>query len=219
MEPQKPNKDSINKNQSCAGPLSCTGLVFLVVILPVVILGILWATGKYLVTSDTLQPSDAVVALSGAENSNRMDEAEKLYQEGLARWVILTETGEVYPETTALLSSIYKNELVEMGVPEDAILITDKVASSTWGEARVVRKLMLREGFTSCIVVTDPYHTRRVRIVFEDEFQPHNLTLIVRSTSKTWFRPSRWWMSNEGWNVVISEYSKLLGYFLGMKQY
>lgn len=210
--------EPIKPKGSCSQSLSCTGLLLGIPILTIVILLLFWISGRFLVVADPLTPADTVIPLGGAEDSSRLEQAAQIYKDGFAHWIILTETGEVYPKTNTPLTSIYRKELEKMGVPEDAIRITEKIASSTWGEARVVRKLMLREGFQSCIVVTDPYHTRRTKIVFGDEFSPHGLDLIVRPTRTSWYRPSTWWMQKAGWNVVLSEYSKLLAYFFGFRQ-
>ena len=205
------------KGITCIGIL-CIGLLVLI-LLPLVMLIVLRGVGAYLVTADPLVKADAVVALSGAGDYTRLEEAARLYKEKYVKWFIITETGEFVPGTQLTYSSFIKKQVEDMGIPEKSILITDKKASSTWGEARVVGKLLLAKGFKSCIVVTDPFHTRRTKIVFQDVFKSWDLSVRVRPVPNHGYRSKDWWTTSEGLNNTINEIIKLFGYiFLDLKQ-
>ena len=130
---------------------------------------IFWMMGGLLIVEDPLEPSDAIVALSGGEE--RIAEAARLYEEKYGRTVILTETGEFLPEWNVNYSTLLVAEAVRLGIPAGAITVTEEAASSTIDEANLVRDLMSNRGLQSCIVVTDPFHTFRTRLIFREVFE------------------------------------------------
>ncbi|NMB87502.1 MAG: YdcF family protein [Chloroflexi bacterium] len=177
----------------------------------------LTALGGILIISDPLQPADAVAVLSGAKDLGRMQEAVRLYQDKYAGLFILTETGESLENYDSSVSFYYKLQALDMGIPNGAILITDEQASSTEEEARAIRDLLERSGLKSCIVVTDPFHTFRTRIIFREVFADSDIHISVRPVRGHWYRSSTWWMSAEGRQATFLEYTKLLGHLLGLR--
>ena len=174
--------------------------------------------GRFLLVNDRLQPADAVIALGGDATLDRLEMAVELYNEGLADALIITETNAT--ASTGQQESLYlRNQAIALGVPENAIFITEVDATSTWDEARAVRKLMLRNDWHSCIAVTDPYHTRRVKIAFTQDFKAHNLNVSVVYTPDHWYRPSTWFLSVEGRQTTLLEYIKLFGQLFGFEHY
>jgi len=190
----------------------------IIVAAPLLLFILLRGLGGFLVVADPVNEVDAIVVLSGGEDHERLAEVAKLYNERVAPWVIITETQITYPGTNTPYTGIHKRELIDQGVPEDAIIITQRTVSSTWGEARIVRKLMLRRGMTSCIVVTDPFHTFRTRLIFRSEFEEHDLNINVRPAAGHWYDPALWWLTAEGREATINEYTKLLSYLLGHRE-
>lgn len=176
------------------------------------------AIGRFLLVSDRLQPADVVVALGGDANLDRLEMAVELYHEGLADALIITET--TVTAFTGQQESLYlRQQAAALGVPDSAIYVTEVGATSTWDEARAVRKLMLRNDWTSCIAVTDPYHTRRVKIAFTQDFKAHDLTVSVIYTPDHWYRPSTWFLSVDGRQTTLLEYIKLFGQLFGFENY
>ncbi len=158
---------------------------------------------------------DAAVALSGGE-LDRVQEAARLYNEQVVKWVILTETGEEVPELGSQYFILRKNEALKMDVPGDAILVTDRTVSSTQDEAQAVRELLQKTELSSCIVITDPFHSFRTRLLFRNEFDETGLTVRVRPVRDHWYRSRTWMFSRAGWEATVLEYIKLFGYFLGI---
>jgi len=205
--------------QSCLGATGNVGLVLLIIlVIPILLELILWTMGGFLVVADPLKPVDAIVALSGSGDQTRLEEAARLYKAKYARWFIITDTGAMLPNDKTPYSAVLKKIVVELGVPEKFIIITATEVSSTWGEARTVRKLLLAKGLKSCIVVTDPYHTLRTRLVFRDEFSAHLLSVTVHPVPGTTYHTASWWLNEESRVDTFSEYAKLAAYLLGMKQ-
>lgn len=176
---------------------------------------VFWAMGGLLIVADPLEPSDAIVALSGGED--RINEAARLYEEKYGRVVILTETGEFLPEWNVNYSTLLIAEAVRLGIPSGAIVLTEGEATSTLDEARHVRDLMASRNMQSCIVVTDPFHTYRTRLIFREIFKDSGLRVAVQPVQGHWYQSRSWWLTSQGRKATFQEYLKLFAYLLGFK--
>lgn len=175
--------------------------------------------GSYLVVSDSLEESQAVVSLSG--DNARIDETIRLIRENYADWLILTETEQpsIDPEAPDTNSTLEKRkQALSAGIPEGDILVTTDQTDSTLDEAIAVRKLMQNRYLTSCIVVTDPYHARRTKLIFSDVFRQSDIRVIIHPVAEHWYRPRTWFLSLHGWRITTLEYLKLFAYSIGMRQ-
>jgi uncharacterized SAM-binding protein YcdF (DUF218 family) len=207
-------------NTSASRRRGCRGLIGFVLIglIPLAIYLILWGMGAVLIVGDSLQKSDVVVLLGGGDRQ-RMEEAVAIYKEKQAGMVVLTETGESDPETGILYSQLQKEEMITLGVPDGGIEFTEQHGNSTYEEAYAVRKLLTQSArLESAIVVTDPYHTLRTRLIFRDVFRETDIRLSVRPVRSHWYRSTTWWQSREGWQVTLSEYAKVFAFFMGIRK-
>jgi uncharacterized SAM-binding protein YcdF (DUF218 family) len=126
-----------------------------------------WATGR----SDEARPVDAIVVMGAAQYDGRpspqlaarLDHAVDLWSEGLAPIVVVTggnQPGDRFTEADA--SASY---LVERDIPADAIVLEGD-GSTTWESLRNVEAQMGGE-VESVLIVTDPYHALRSRLIAE----------------------------------------------------
>lgn len=166
------------------------------------------AAGAYLITGDPLQEADAVVVLGGGDDA-RVQEGVRLVIDGYAGWLVLTEPGELSPGT-GLGSQVLRSEAIASGLSPNAILVTQQVSSSTADESRAVRALMAEKGFHSVIVVTEPYHTQRTRLIFRRAFTGSDQTVRVYPVQGHWYRSGTWFFHAEGWGHTVREYVKLV---------
>ncbi len=158
--------------------------------------------------------ADAVVCLSGAE-VERVEHCRRLYKAGKAGKIIVTggglEAGLIFYTAGGSLASVSRGWLVENGVPEDSIEVVAQGAS-TYDEAAAVRVFIEGEGMGSIVVVSSPYHMRRVALVFRKAFRGSGV--------KVSFSPARgfneglagWWRDEGLAAAVLAEYVKLLVY-------
>jgi uncharacterized SAM-binding protein YcdF (DUF218 family) len=203
------NRKSTNpakKRKHRLGIFTWLMLLFLVPILAY--LG-LRAMGAYLIISSDLQASNAIVVLSGGDES-RMKEALRLYDEKYARKIILTETGLKVEGFSQLHSFDMRIVLLSNGVPSGNILITERKVSSTRDEAQAVKNLMNNQQMTSAIIVTDPYHTRRAFSIFQEEFKGSGIRILIQPTLNSWYNSRTWFLNLDGWKFTLLEYLKLL---------
>ena len=191
-----------------------TVLVILIacILLPVCLMG----AGGILVIADPIDKADAAVVLSGGE-MERLTTASILYHNQTVDKVIITETGNTVESLGASYTKLYKEHLRNLDVPDNAILITEGVSTSTYEEANAVKDLLYKVDLESVIVVTDPYHTFRTRLIFKEVFANSIKKASVIPSSNHWYKSSTWFLSFRGWKTTLLEYAKVIGYFLGYK--
>ncbi len=202
-------KSRLNLFKQLIAKIGFPGLFFLLII--VLVLGFvgLRALGAYLIVSSDLQAANAIVVLSGGDES-RMNEALQLYNENYARMIILTETGQTAEGYSELHSFDMRIVLLSNGVPSGNMLITDHVVSSTRDEALAVKAIMISQQMKSAIIVTDPYHTRRALNIFKEIIKDTDIQLSIRPVHNSWYNSRTWFLKFDGWKYTILEYLKLL---------
>ncbi|MEX2625465.1 MAG: YdcF family protein [Ilumatobacteraceae bacterium] len=129
-----------------------------------------WSTGR----AYEARPVDAIVVLGAAQYDGRpspqlaarLDEVVRLWPQDLAPVVVVTggsQPGDRFTEAAA--SADY---LVERGVPESAILFEDEGASTYESLRSTVRVLDVGDDRVSVLLVTDPFHSLRSRLIAEE---------------------------------------------------
>lgn len=120
-----------------------------------------------------MPPTDAVVVLGAAQYDGRpsaqlaarLDHAVTLWESGGVGAVIVTGGGRPGDRFTEAEAS--RRHLVEAGVPESAILAEDRGAT-TWESMVGVASLIAESEIDDVIVVTDPHHALRSRLIAEE---------------------------------------------------
>jgi uncharacterized SAM-binding protein YcdF (DUF218 family) len=128
-----------------------------------------WSTGR----SDQAQAVDAIVVMGAAQYDGepspqlaaRLDHVAELWPRGLAPLVVVTggnRPGDRFTEAEA--SAAY---LVEHGVPDTAILREDE-GTTSYESLQGVADLLDDRGLDDVLIVTDPYHALRSRLIAEE---------------------------------------------------
>ena len=193
------------------------GLIVLLLILAAGLYFLLRGAGAYLIYMDDLESADVIVVLSGGTES-RMSEALDLYNEDYADIIVLTETGEQAEGLDYLNSFDMRIQLLNNGVPGGNIIITDLTVNTTLDEAVAVRDLMLNRQYKSAIVVTDPYHTRRAKLIFNQVFADEDIKIMVKPVRSSWFNSRVWFTTLKGWQFTLLEYVKLISMKFGIAE-
>lgn len=187
----------------------------LLLALPLIAYIFLWAMGGFLVVGDPIQRADAVVLLSGGDNQ-RLGEAVRIYESGLAGHLLITETGTIPEGGGPRTSTLLQRQAEAAGIPGDAIWTTLGKSSSTQDEAAAVRVFSDQRDLDTIIVVTDPYHTRRTQWIFKSVFSDSDMRVLVRPVRGHWYQSTTWFLSARGWRVTLTEYLKLAGTLVGI---
>ena len=113
------------------------------------------------------QPADAIIVLGAKVNPDgqpsnvltyRLDEAARLYREGLAKNIIVCGgQGKDEPASEAETMAAY---LAAQGIPESAIF-PEAASRNTQENLLNAQAIMLDHGWNQSIVVTTNYHVRR----------------------------------------------------------
>lgn len=192
-------------------------LIALIVALPILVYSLLTAAGALLIVGDPLRKSDVVVLLGGGDRQ-RLEEALKVYMDRDASLMVLTETGEIDPDTGEAYSRIIQMEMLEMGMPMGGMVFTEEHGNSTYEEAVAVRDFLTKnKAVLSAIIVTDPYHTMRTRLIYREVFADSDIRVSVRPVRGHWYRSNTWWRSRAGWEATITEYIKLFAFLAGVR--
>lgn len=219
-----PGKDPIEPKGATPSRTSwAKGIIFLLLLtyllLTVYFASLLTLVGNYLVVSHEPLKSDLIVCLSG-RNIERGLAAAEAYKKRLAPRIfagrevrpdgydLLRERGIRYPETIDLLRGM----LMDLGVPESALIIPDESVSGTLQEAAAVHAVIRKTGYRSLILITSPIHTRRVWLTFKKALKQDDTRILVMPTPYSGFDPENWWKQKKYAKEVLLEYEKLLYY-------
>ena len=128
-----------------------------------------WTVGR----SDQARPVDAIVVMGAAQYDGtpspqlraRLDHVVTLWDAGLAGVVVVTggnQPGDRFTEASA--SAAY---LVDHGVPESAIL-EENASHNSYDSLVGVRDLLRARGLDTVLLVSDPFHSLRIRLVAQE---------------------------------------------------
>ena len=132
-----------------------------------------WWVGK----SNQARAVDAIVVLGVAQYDGRpspqlqarLDHALALWQEGLSPLVITTggnQPGDRFTEAETSANYLIKGSLIS-AVPAESI-VQENTGSSTRESLIEVSRIMQARGLHSVLIVTDPYHSLRSRLIAQD---------------------------------------------------
>ncbi|MFQ5913292.1 MAG: YdcF family protein [Nitrospinota bacterium] len=181
---------------------------------------------RWLVLADPLAPADLIVVLGG--DGERIGEGVRLYQRGYGQRVLFTSadvsggnrkdgagtrTPKSHPRKEDPVVVPWSAELervLSRGAIPDSALLLDATAASTCQEARAVSEVMESKEIPSVIIVSSPYHMRRVRWVFRHLIRRASTRVFLHPVSSSWFHEDNWWRHRRGVKTFLSEYIKLL---------
>lgn len=184
-------------------------LVFLAVVAVILFFGhgvILDKAGRYLHKKDELKPADVIVVLGG-EVTERVDYAVRLYKDEWAKKdrMIMCGGPVVWKYTWA---SAMKEQAVSLGIPKQSVILEDQ-SRSTEEDAKFTREIVRKHGYTSILLVTSPYHSRRASLIFERSMGD-TVRIISAPVQESWFSFDDWWKRRRDRAMVLNEYSKFL---------
>jgi uncharacterized SAM-binding protein YcdF (DUF218 family) len=176
--------------------------------------------GRYLIVNDKLNKSDAVFVFGGSI-PNRIIEAVELYREGYSKLIIISKypkpdgydhintLGISYPEG----HDINRTIAVQMGVPENKIIIFPKRARSTLEEIVLLNEYLKSHNLTSVILVSTKSHTRRISLMFSD-ITGDDIKAYTRYANYDSYNPDLWWKDRNSLRQTLFEYQKIIYYLL-----
>jgi uncharacterized SAM-binding protein YcdF (DUF218 family) len=197
-------------------------------ILPAAMLGLVaWLLvsslgAQLLIVKSELLSADAIVVMSGSSTyQERTTWAARLYREGRAPVVILTNDGlfsgwNEAEQRNPYFYELAAKELRKQGVPADKIRVVSEQAIGTYEESLRVRKYASTNNLKRLLVVTSAYHSRRALWSMRRACGGSGIEVGIDTPPQGWQTPSllTWWLHRWGWRVVAGEYAKLAYYKL-----
>lgn len=159
--------------------------------------------GQFLSRSDKIINSDAAVVLGGG-SIHRVRFGASLYNRGFIKKLIVYRN----IRTRRFMVGVSRSTVVEakrLGVRSRDLIHEDK-SETTIDEANNLKRILPRIGYRSIIVVTDGYHIRRARMIFNEVFRGSSVRILFHSSGAVTFDPSRWWEKSASTSNLISEY-------------
>ncbi len=162
--PARRRRRVLRRVAAAIGLILALGVLYLVISLVQV-----WQTGRV----DDDGPADAIVVMGAAQYDGRpspqlaarLDHVVELWPDGVAPLVVVTGgniPGDRFTEAEA--SAAY---LTERGVPLDAILL-ENAGSTTQESLTSVAQMLSERGLDDVVIVTDPYHALRSKLIAEE---------------------------------------------------
>jgi uncharacterized SAM-binding protein YcdF (DUF218 family) len=123
--------------------------------------------------ADDAGPADTLVVLGAAQYDGRpspvlqarLDHALELYESGAAGAVIVTggkQEGDRFTEAFSSYDYLRAN-----GIPEDSLFL-EVDGENTYQQLSASRLIMDNQGFDSALLVSDPYHSKRLLAIADE---------------------------------------------------
>jgi len=175
--------------------------------------------GGWLVAVDPLVRSDAIFVLDG-KSPHRDLEAAALYRDGWAPRVVVARPRSDLAEDVRHEFGLETEQdkvwrtLRRAGLPETAIVRLDRIVENTEEELKADFDYAKAQGFRRVILVSSPYHTRRIRVIWRSQFE-REVAGIVRATRYQRVDAARWWRSRRSLEDVAHEVAGIANFLLG----
>lgn len=179
--------------------------------------------GPFLAQEDPLQKADAIVVLSGTPMRRPLEGAD-LYLAGYSPRIVLSrdtpeggalalaERGIAFPHDVDRAREV----LIQLGIPDDAIVIPQRIHDSTAAESVTLRELAQAHGWRRVIIVSSGYHLRRAAYAFRRELSGTGVEISMRATRYEEVEPDRWWRHRRDIREIVTEVPRLIAYVLGL---
>jgi len=177
------------------------------------------AVGPWLVAVDPLVKSDAILVLDG-KTPHRELEAVMLFRAGWAPRIIFSHPRSDFPESVRREFDLPSQRdgvlwlLRRAGVPQTAVVQIDRIVDNTLQELEAAFDYARGQDIRRLIIVSSPYHTRRVRFIWRTRFE-RDLPAVIRATRYEVVDPTRWWRSRRSIEDVTHEIAAIAHFWLG----
>lgn len=181
-----------------------------------------WLGAQLLIVRFDLSSADAIVVFSGSSTYiERADWAARLYREGRAPVVVLTDDKllsgwNAAEDRNPYFYEMAAKELQARGVPAEKIRVVSEAALGTYDESVNLCQFANSHQLKKLLIVTSAYHSRRALWSMRHACAGTGIETGVNGPPPGWQTPapSRWWLRRWGWRVVAGEYVKMVYYRL-----
>jgi len=178
--------------------------------------------GQWLVVEDELQESDMIVVPMGSVY-DRILEVADLYDEGYSDRIVLINS---YIAAKDIIVSrgikvfggtlLSKMAVIELGIPEEDVIVLDGNSRSTQDEALTIREYIRNNReIGSIILVTSKFHSGRAKKIFKKALSVLDREIDIYCSPSKYdsSNVNHWWRNREDFQWVIFEYLKLANFY------
>lgn len=158
--------------------------------------------GGFWVVEDALQKSDALIVLSDDNfYADRATRAAELYRAGWAP--VIVASGRRL-RAYAGIAELIEHDLIERGIPREAIVRFPHTGDNTREEAQALLALAAERRWRRVLIVTSNHHTRRARYIFR-RVLGDTVEVRVAAARDQEYEASRWWETRRGTKLFFNE--------------
>lgn len=159
--------------------------------------------GKYLSPSNTPQKADVIVVASGSDD--RIFHAIDLYKANVAPKIIVTGAAQKGPVSDAAAMSVIAQS---HGIPAEAIMIEER-ATDTYENALYANEIIQKNKFKNIVLVTSPYHQRRLYETFKSICNIPKCLLFNSPSPYSAWHENTWWFTQQEKEHTTKELAKI----------
>jgi len=171
----------------------------------------------YLTCSDIPYKTDAVIILVGPGFKKRAKEADKLVKKGVVNYIFIPERFEAIGPFKEQGHIVVKSKVM---IPSDSSSTRMreywKSNQNTYRELLRAKEMIDRYGFKTAVIVSSPYHMRRVKIMCSKIFSEDQYSISCVGTPYEKTRRLFWFLHSYDRHWVLTEYMKLCGLFIDL---
>ncbi len=169
--------------------------------------------GTFFDISEKPLKSDLIVILGG-NNMIRIEKAYALYREQYSNSGKILLTGPE-KQTSKIPYGARADYLLKHNVDLKNIIV-EHSTTSTYQEICFLKSYMIKNGYQSALIITDPPHTRRVSFVAKNlcDYPKSGLKLHLTAIDLPWWDPKHFYLDETSLKYVVSESIKSLYYIL-----
>ena len=173
------------------------------------------AAGRWLDVGGPPVKADYAFIAAG-DTQARPYAAALLYRYGYVREFLLTRPARHAGSALKIkeFDELARENLERAGVPSERIRVVSGDVDSTMDEAEVLAPMIRAEPNAQFIVVTSDYHTRRTRLALEYVVPEAKRRIHLFSSPTEIFDANNWWQTEAGPITYISEYLRLVFYYV-----
>ena len=155
--------------------------------------------GKWLDTTEKPVKSDIVFCLGGGTYL-RLIKSKELYDAGYTKNPVL------------LLGEAGYNERYAKKHFPNLPTITDESPKNTAEEVKFIKRYMRENNYKSALIVTDPTHSRRVKLLLSiiSVSGVRGMRFHIISSDVKWWNAECYWCNKRSWTLVKSESIRIL---------
>lgn len=164
-------------------------------------------------TVDDYKSGDCIFVF-GSKNIHRVIKAAKLYHDKRAPKILVSGSAARWGENEETEATWMKDRLVDLGVPNEAILLEHEAANTTenvLASLMVLQRSIGLNRINRLLIVSSPYHMKRCHLTLTT-YMPDWISYSYCSDDRELGQQNNWWKHDEERARVIKELHSIQRY-------